>query len=221
MADMANNSYRQYCPIAHALDVIGDRWSLLIARELFLEPKRFTDLREGMPRIGTNSLTDRLKTLERTGIISRRTLPPPAASTVYELTDRGRALEDVIVALARWGGPTLGSRSSEQTISANSVMLALRAIFSTAAERGLRGFYLVHVEEASFEETLGVRSGENGIEVSRVSAGSEGATMVTDVETIYAVASGNESMQEAVEFGRIQLNGEPEHRSHFLRAFDE
>lgn len=221
LAGMANSSYRQYCPIAHALDVIGDRWSLLIARELFLGPKRFTDLREGMPRIGTNSLTDRLKVLEQAGVISRRTLPPPAASTVYELTDRGRELEDVIVALARWGGPSLGSRAAEQTISADSVMLALRAIFSTAAERGLRGHYSVHVEEASFEETLGVRCGENGMEVSRQLEVSEGVTILTDVETIYAIASGNETLRRAVECGRIQLNGEPNRQSRLLQAFDE
>ncbi len=217
MADMANNSYRQYCPIAHALDLIGDRWSLLIVRELFLGPKRFTDLREGMPRIGTNSLTDRLKDLERTGVISRRMLPPPAASAVYELTDRGRGLEDVIVALARWGGPSLGSPSSEQTISADSVMLALRAIFSAAAGGGLRGYYVVHVEEASFEETFGVRAGENGVEVSRELEGSEGVTMLTDVKTIYAIASGSESLQETVDAGRVQLDREPDRPSRTSR----
>lgn len=221
MPDMANKSYRQYCPIAHALDVIGDRWSLLIARDLFLGPKRFTDLRDGLPRIGTNSLTDRLNSLESTGVISRRTLPPPAASTVYELTDRGRELEDVIVALARWAGPTLGSRRSEESISVDSVMLALRAIFSTADERGLHGNHLVHVEEASFAETFGVRSGENGIAVSRALAGSESVTMLTDVETIYAIASGNESLQQAVEGGRIHLDGESDHRSRLLQAIDE
>ena len=100
--------YDQYCPIAHALGIVGERWSLLVVRELLEGPKRFTDLVAGLPRIGTNILAARLKDLEAAGVIERRKLPPPAASTVYELTAYGRDLRPVIHELARWGVRSLG-----------------------------------------------------------------------------------------------------------------
>ena len=84
--------YHQYCPVARVLDVIGERWTLLIVRELLLGPRRFTDLADGLPGIGSSVLTTRLKQLEQTGLVAKRTLPPPAASVVYELTDEGRGL---------------------------------------------------------------------------------------------------------------------------------
>src|SRR5881398_167543 len=114
MAD--RRSYRQSCGIARALDLVGERWALLVVRELVLGPKRFTDLRHGLPGIGTNILAGRLRELERAGVIRRRTLPPPAASAVYELTEYGRDLEPVMLALGRWGARTLGERRPEQSM---------------------------------------------------------------------------------------------------------
>jgi DNA-binding HxlR family transcriptional regulator len=96
-------SYDQYCPIAEALDVVGERWTLLIVRELLTGPQRFTDLRSGLPGIPSNLLAARLRELEEAGIVSRRELPPPAARTVYEVTEEGRGLEPTLRALARWG----------------------------------------------------------------------------------------------------------------------
>src|SRR5688572_17373804 len=100
-------AYDQYCPIAHALDLVGERWSLLVVRELMRGPKRYTDLAETLG-IGTNILAARLKDLEAGGIVARRTLPPPAASRVYELTDYGRGLKSAIRELAVWGARSLG-----------------------------------------------------------------------------------------------------------------
>ena len=100
--------YDQYCPMAHALDLVGDRWSLLVVRELMHGPRRYTDLVEGLPGIGTNILATRLRDLETHGVVSRRTLPPPAASRIYELTDYGRALRPVVRELALWGARSLG-----------------------------------------------------------------------------------------------------------------
>jgi DNA-binding HxlR family transcriptional regulator len=96
-------TYDQYCPIAEALDAVGERWTLLIARELLAGPQRFTDLRGGLPGIPPNLLSSRLRELEEDGLIARRELPPPAARTVYELTEEGRGLEPTLRALARWG----------------------------------------------------------------------------------------------------------------------
>ena len=100
--------YDQYCPVAHALELVGERWSLLVVRELMNGPKRYTDLAEHLPRIGTNILASRLRDLEASGIVTKRKLPPPAASRVYELTDYGRALGPVMRELAFWGARSLG-----------------------------------------------------------------------------------------------------------------
>jgi DNA-binding HxlR family transcriptional regulator len=101
-------SYGQYCGLAKALDVIGDRWSLLIVRELLLRDGcRYTDLRDGLPGIATNLLADRLRDLERAGVVQREEAPPPVAATLFRLTDRGRDLRAAVHALGRWGGPLL------------------------------------------------------------------------------------------------------------------
>src|SRR3954464_16003618 len=96
-------TYGDGCGIAHGLDLIGERWALLVVRELLLGPKRFTDLRAGLPNVSPNVLAQRLRALERVGVVRRRKLPPPAASRVYVLTDWGEDLEPVITQLGRWG----------------------------------------------------------------------------------------------------------------------
>ncbi len=99
-------SYNEYCAVAQALDVVGERWSLLIVRELLIRgPSRYTDLRYGLPGIATNLLADRLRELEEAGVVQRVEAPPPVATTLFELTARGKELEPVVQALGRWGGP--------------------------------------------------------------------------------------------------------------------
>jgi DNA-binding HxlR family transcriptional regulator len=127
-------SYGQYCTVARALDVVGERWTLLLVRELSTGPKRFKDLLGGLPGIGTNLLTNRLKTLEGEGIVRRATLPPPAGSNVYELTELGRSLEPVIVALSRWGARLLDAPREDDEMRAGWAAVAMRS----ALGRGLR-----------------------------------------------------------------------------------
>lgn len=99
-------SYGEYCSVAKALDVVGDRWTLLVVRELLLRgASRYTDLRHGLPGIATNLLAERLRELERAGLVAREEAPPPVATTVFTLTERGRALEPVLEELGRWGIP--------------------------------------------------------------------------------------------------------------------
>ncbi len=100
---MTRRTYHQFCPLAYSLDVIGERWTLLIVRELLFGPRRYTDLLNGLPGIGTNLLAKRLKELEKDNLIQQRKLPPPASSSVYELTERGRGLGPVMQALVDWG----------------------------------------------------------------------------------------------------------------------
>jgi DNA-binding HxlR family transcriptional regulator len=106
-------SYQQYCSIARALDVVGDRWVLLIVRELLaLGPSRYSDLKRGLPGIASNLLAERLKVMEAEGLLERQEAPPPIATTLYELTDRGRELQDVLLALGRWGSQRMRSGPS-------------------------------------------------------------------------------------------------------------
>jgi DNA-binding HxlR family transcriptional regulator len=107
-------SYCQYCPVAHALDLVGERWSLLIVRELLTGPRRYTDLAGALPGIGTNILAARLRDLETVGVLAKRKLPPPTPATVYELTDHGRNLQSVVAELALWGARSLGPPSAEE-----------------------------------------------------------------------------------------------------------
>jgi DNA-binding HxlR family transcriptional regulator len=121
-------SYEQFCALAKALDVIGDRWTLLIVRELLIRGAcRYTDLREGLPGIATNLLADRLRDLEQNGILEREDAPPPIATTLYRLTARGRDLEPVIEALGRWGAPLLGAhKSKKDTFRSHWIALPLQ-----------------------------------------------------------------------------------------------
>src|SRR5918995_3325809 len=100
---MGKRRYDQYCALARTLDVVGERWTLLLVRELLLGPRRYKDLLAGLPGIGTNLLAERLRHLEEFGLVRRRSLPPPAGSRVYELTELGRGLESVVMELGRWG----------------------------------------------------------------------------------------------------------------------
>jgi DNA-binding HxlR family transcriptional regulator len=108
MRSEMHGRYDLYCPVAHALKLVGEKWALFIVLELMRGPKRYTDLAESLPGIGTNILASRLRDLESAGIVTKRRLPPPAASRVYELTDYGRELKPAIRELALWGARSLG-----------------------------------------------------------------------------------------------------------------
>src|SRR5205085_12111953 len=147
---MTSRSYDQFCGIARALDLVGERWALLIVRDLILGPKRFTDLRRGLPGIGTNVLAARLKELERGGVVARRALPPPAASVVYELTEYGRALEGPLLALGRWGALSLGAREDGQALRSEWLAVALKAFFRPEAAADLRATIALRFDDGAF-----------------------------------------------------------------------
>jgi DNA-binding HxlR family transcriptional regulator len=128
-------AYDQYCPIAHALDLVGERWALLVVRELMRGPKRYTDLAETLG-IGTNILAARLRDLEAGGIVTKRTLPPPAASRVYELTDYGRALKSALRELAVWGARSLGPPSDTTELFPGWLENAIDSVLAPVAPPG-------------------------------------------------------------------------------------
>jgi DNA-binding HxlR family transcriptional regulator len=128
--------YDHYCPVAHALDLVGERWSLLVVRELMAGPKRYTDLVEHLPGIGTNILASRLRDLEAGGIIEKRRLPPPAASRVYQLTPYGEDLRAVLRELALWGARSLGPPTEEHELFPGWLENALGTLLAPFAPAG-------------------------------------------------------------------------------------
>jgi DNA-binding HxlR family transcriptional regulator len=122
--------YDQYCPVAHALDLVGERWALLVVRELLQGPRRYTDLAESLPGIGTNILAGRLRDLEAAGVVAKRTLPRPAASRVYELTDYGRGLRPVMRELALWGARSLGPPTADDELYEGWLANAVDTMFA-------------------------------------------------------------------------------------------
>jgi DNA-binding HxlR family transcriptional regulator len=146
--------YDQYCPIAHSLGLVGERWTLLVIRELFAGPKRYTDLAAHLPGIGTNVLADRLKELETAGLVAKRKLPPPAASTVYELTAMGRELRPVLHELARFGARLMGPPPPD-ALEEGWLLGALDLALSSDAPTGTLAFR-IGTEEASLVEGVAV-----------------------------------------------------------------
>lgn len=131
-----SRSYSQYCPIAHALDVVGERWSLLVVRELQHGPLRYTDLLTRLEGCSTNVLATRLRELEQAGVVRRAKLPPPAASTVYTLTAEGEGLRPVLAALARWGARTIGPPPDDTVLQPGWLVRALRTAVAPLVPAG-------------------------------------------------------------------------------------
>jgi DNA-binding HxlR family transcriptional regulator len=178
--------YHQYCAVARALDVVGERWTLLIVRELLLGPRRFTDLGEGLPGIGSSVLTTRLKELERGGLVLKRALPPPAASVVYELTEHGRGVGPVLAALAEWGVNLLGHPRDDDEIRSSWLVLGL-TVTADPDPRLPDAMYELRIDD----ETFHVRSHEGRLQAANGPAPTTAdATITMAKHTLAAIASG-------------------------------
>ena len=208
-------TYGDGCAIAQALDLVGERWALLVVRELLLGPKRYTDLRRGLRNASPNVLSQRLGELERAGIIRRRKLPPPAGSRVYELTDWGRELEQIVIALGHWGARSPTPPNDAPIVSADSIILALPARFDSHAAHGLRASYELRLGEDHFR----IDVADDRIQVARGSADQPDATIDTDPDTINAVLWGDQSLADAQRSGNITIEGDTTAVERFLRLF--
>jgi DNA-binding HxlR family transcriptional regulator/putative sterol carrier protein len=142
---VSQKGYGQFCGFARALELVGDRWAMMIVRDLLVGPKRFSDLHSGLPKIPTNVLTTRLKQLEAGGIVERRPLPRPPGGVVYELTARGRELDDAVVAIGRWGAKLLETPRDGEIVTTDSLAMALRTTFRPEKAGDLRARYELHV----------------------------------------------------------------------------
>ena len=195
--------YRDACGTAQGLDIVGERWTLLVVRELLLGPKRFTDLRGGLPGISTNILADRLETLELSGVVRRRTLPAPAASKVYELTDWGRDLEQVVAAIGRWGVRSPW-RSEEDAIGVDGLMVSFRTMFDPEAAGDLDASYEVVLGGQAF----GIEVKDRSIRVYRGAPADPDARIKTDVDTLAALVYEGGDLDEALRFGEVEIEGD-------------
>lgn len=182
-------SYADPCGISRALDRVGERWALLVVRELVLGPKRFTDVRAGLPTASPNVLSQRLRELEAHGVVARRALPRPSGATVYELTPWGRELEPVLLALGRWGGraaPVPGE------LGVDSTMLALASTFDAEAAAGLRARIGIHLGDDHAAFTL--RISRKRLEISRGLDEDRDATLTTDPATLRQLTLGGRDL---------------------------
>jgi DNA-binding HxlR family transcriptional regulator len=194
-------SYDQYCSAARALDAVGDRWTLLIVRELLAGPRRYTDLHADLPGVSTDVLASRLKDMERDGLTTRRRLPPPGAAYVYELTGHGRELLPVLQALGAWGAAALGERRPTDAVRAH--WFALPLLRGLDGEAGL---VEVRLEEGEFHVWVGA---EKGPVYGEGPAPQEpDARLSFDTETCAAVGRGELSLREAVRDGRVDVTGD-------------
>jgi DNA-binding HxlR family transcriptional regulator/putative sterol carrier protein len=201
---MPEQRYDQYCPLALALDIVGGRWTLLIVRELTPGPRRFTDLVEGLPGISRKLLSDRLRDLERDGLIARTDLPPPAARQVYELTDEGRELAAATTPLIDWGSKRLGKRGRGQDFRVRWSAVGMWALADRAAAVGVQDTYQYVIGDSAFHFVID----DGTIEVRDGYADDPAVVVETDQATWLDVVSGKATAPSAAASGALTVTGD-------------
>ena len=197
-------SYDQYCAAAQALDVVGDRWTLLIVRELLIrQPCRYTDLQFGLPGIATNLLADRLRQLEEHGLITREAAPPPVATTQFRLTPRGEALRPVLGALGEWGAPLLAGCSDDAAFRSHWLALPLRRLRDQDPERPP-----VTIEVRTADQPMLVRTLNGQVVVEPGTAPQADATIVGSPPVVVELFLGAIDLETARARGLV-LEGDP------------
>lgn len=222
---MASRSYGQYCGVTAAVELIGERWALLIVRDLLVGPRRYTDLKRGLPKIPTNILSTRLKELQEGGVVRR--VPMVSCGLVYELTPYGRELEPIVLALGRWGFRAMGEPGPEDVVTADLLTMALRTAFQPAAAELLPSAdYELHVGEVA----LRVRIADGALTVTQIAppAPPVGGRMPEgDPHLVFAatpgirqVIAGELTPHEALEAGVLHvISGDAARLSDFARTF--
>jgi DNA-binding HxlR family transcriptional regulator len=206
--------YGQFCGLAHALDVVGGRWSLLIIRDLLNGPKRFKDLEDGLPGIPTNVLSARLRELEESGVVRRHVLPRPAKGVGYELTDYGRELEEPLIKLGLWGARSLGPAEEGEPISVDGLALALRGAFRPDAAAGLTRTYQLE---------LGGRALRISVDDGRLSITADAAAaevgLATTPALLVGLLFGQLRVEDAMATGRLAVTGSKAEARRFFKLF--
>ena len=210
---MNNRSYNQLCGLAYALDMVGDRWTLLVLRELIAGPRRFTDLLAGLPGISTNLLTERLKRLEQRGLLRRRALAPPAGATVYELTPRGLGLEQTLLELGKWGSQFAPSNPEGAIIlHLGSYALTPKTFFRPELAAGINETYSLHVSG----ETQQVRIANGAITVQQGESPQADMTLYTETPIYLGLLQGQLDLDAAMAAGQVRVEGNVDALRRFL-----
>jgi DNA-binding HxlR family transcriptional regulator len=204
-------TYGDPCGIARALDLVGERWALLVVRELLLGPKRFTDLRVGLPHVGPDMLAQRLRELEQAGVLQRAKLPRPAGARVYELTEWGQQLEPVVLALGLWGSQA-PFPTGHGELGVDALVLALKTLFDPAGADGLIGRKF---ELRLGEDVFALRVGERELQAVRGSAGDATATIATEPGALQQVLWHGRPLRA----GGLEIAGDRRAAERFLRLF--
>jgi len=207
----ASRRYGDACGIARALDIVGDRWALLVVRELIFGPKRFLQLRDGLHGISPNVLSQRLRDLEDAGLVRHEMLEPPASVAVYELTARGLALEPVLLELGRWGSQEPVTTARELSVSA--LLVALKTVFDPA--KAADATYALRVDGQWFGLTVAGRS----VDITSGQPRQPTATFDTGAATLRAVAFGREPLAAAERDGRLTVHGDRAAAERFTQMF--
>jgi DNA-binding HxlR family transcriptional regulator len=207
-------TYGDACGVARALDLVGERWALMVVRELLLGPKRFTDIRAGLPHLSPDVLAQRLRELEETGVVSKRKLPPPAASQVYQLTDWGRELESVLIALGRWGA-RCGPPAEGLCMSIDSHMVSLSTLFDPELAGDFVGTFEIHLGEDSFNVVIA----DGQIDVARGEADSPDATIVTDTTGFLDLFHQHRTLDQVVTAGDAAITGNKKLVARLVKLF--
>ncbi|GAS90253.1 winged helix-turn-helix transcriptional regulator [Mycolicibacterium brisbanense] len=213
---MAKRSYDEYCGLAVALDLLGERWTMLILRELMMGPKRFTDLQVGLPGIGTGLLTQRLRELEDATVIEKAVLPPPAASTVYQLTADGEALRAPLLGLTRWGLRRMGTPTEGQTANVNLLAFAMAARFNPRSSPAADGIYELRLGDSTFQFTIA----DGDIQIQSGHAQHALAVITTDMATLIAINNGAATLNDALSDQTLTVEGDPAAIASLADAFE-
>lgn len=214
MAAVVKRSYGQYCGFARALELVGERWALLIVRDLLVGPKRFSEIERGLPGIPTNILTARLNELEDSGLVRRRLLERPAKGVVYELTGEGHALEEPVMALGRWGAQRLGDPRPDETVTEDSIAMALRTTFRPETARKAKITYLLRL--GPIEVHARVRDGTIAVGRGPV----EKPDLVIETGPAMRLLMAHEvTPAEAIEKRLVKIEGDPKLLEKFVQMF--
>jgi DNA-binding HxlR family transcriptional regulator len=207
-------TYGDGCSSAHALDLVGERWALLIVRDLLFGPKRFSDLTAGLPQGSPNVLTQRLRELEAAGIVRRRKLPPPASTMVYELTEWGAELEPILMGLQRWGAasPTF---PHDVPVGCDAAMLALKNGFDAGAGADVDAVVEIRFGAGTFAVTVG----DGQLDIRRGAADHPSAVIVTEPVTLEEVAFGMRTLDSAESAGDLVVEGDHALAERFFSMF--
>ena len=211
---MTTRTYADRCGVARALDLVGERWALLVVRELLLGPKRFTDLRAGLPMIGPDVLSQRIRELEASGLIERRETPLPSRAHVYALTARGQELEPVVLALGRFGS-IAPFPEGDATFSPDAAVLALKTLFHPDAALDAN----FDIELRLDDWTYALRIADNVLTIDRRSAHDPDAVILASASLVAAVLWHGVPLDDALRSGSFEVTGDSSVVDQFVTLF--